>query len=662
MNEFGKSLIDLIEQVQHASFVRCDDLARQNGVSERTVRTRIHRANELLQGIAHINNRRGQGYSLDILDKEQFEKWCSRQKRLLNESNIPSTSQERKAYLLNDLLERADWITLDDLSSLLFVSRKCISRELKDVERHLSQYGLSIEKRPHYGVKVCGEELNRRLCLASAAIKRGCDGSLSYGGQIQRSHRKLLNDVSACISQSIIDENIEIGAVALQNLIVHIAIAILRMRNNCYIPMDAELVGKVKNSAEYVSATRLAKNIQNHFELMLPEEEIAYIAIHLAGKQTISAQETDDIVDSQIWDLVTNMLEEVKRVYHFDFTSDLELRMNLARHLVPLLVRLKFHMNAHNPILHDIRQRFPLAYSMALDSASIIEEQFDKRLVDDEIGYIAMAYAIALEHRKSSLRRKKNILLVCASGMGSAKFLALRFQERFESSINEIHTCDIGHLDRKDLSNIDYIFTTVPIKKKMPVPICEVGNFLDEQDTLLVQTFLDDQKYSNSNADVLHAFKEDLFFPHLTCATKEEIIHLLCKAARDIEEVPPEFEELVLKREKAAETSFGNLVALPHPYTPVSRRTFVAVALLDKPIEWNRHSVQAVFLISIIKNACEDLDVFYREMSNLLTHEKAISQLVADQRFEVLTSLLQTRPKGVFNNQKRGDDWNDLMN
>lgn len=491
MDKRTTNLLSIIECILQSPGVRCEELARQGGVSERTIRNRIQQINDLLKGIVRVVSKRGQGYLLEVFDEPAFEAWCAHQLESAHGGHVPATPRERKAYLVNDLLERTDWITLDDLSEVLFVSRKCISRELRDVERYLATYDLSVEKRPHYGIRVCGGELNRRLCLASVAIEHDGDGPWILDDKIRRSHRKLLNEVAACVSQSVVSDEVEIGAVALQNLVVHVTIAILRMRSGCYMPMDADFVSEVKGSTEYESAERLAEMIQAHFMLELPEEEVAYIAIHLAGKQTISTQGAEGIVDGQVWDLVARMLSEVKRVYRFDFSDDLELRMNLARHLVPLLVRLKFHMSARNPILRDIRSRFPLAYSMALDSASVVSKQVGGDLNDDEIGYIAMAYAIALERRKSSQRRKKNILLVCASGAGSAKLLAIRFQERFGAGINEMRTCDVGHIDREDLSSIDYVFTTVPINKSLPVPVCEVGHFLDERDELVVQRVLD---------------------------------------------------------------------------------------------------------------------------------------------------------------------------
>lgn len=661
MEERKSNLLNLIERIQRVPGISCEELARQLGVSQRTIRNRIHQVNALMQNSAHISSKRGKGYFLSIVDEEGFKAWRSRQDELLCGGHIPTTSQERQSYLLNDLLERTDWITLDDLSSMLFVSRKCVSRELREIEKYLDTYDLTIEKRPHYGIRISGGELNRRLCLASVAIEHYDDCLWAQDDPSRQSHRKLINDVSECINRSIVDEKIELGAMALQNLVIHMTIAILRMQSGCYMPMDAGFVGEIRNAPEFAQARYLANNLESHFNLSLPEEEVAYIAIHLAGKQTVTSQKAENIIDSNVWDLVTKMLEEVKRVYRFDFLDDLELRMNLAKHLVPLLVRLKFHMSARNPILRDIRSRFPLAFSMALDATSVIQEQVNNQLTDDEIGYIAMAFAVALERKKSSQRQKKKILLVCASGAGSARLLAIRFQERFGASINEMRTCDVGHIEREDFSSIDYVFTTVPIKKDLPVPVCEVGHFLDERDALLVQRFLDGQRALGNRTDAQDAFSEDLFFPHVRLTSKQEVLHLLCSASRMRERVPDDFEQLVLQREDAAETSFGNRVALPHPNVPVSDRTFVAVALLDKPIEWNRHPVQAVFLISIIKDARDDLDAFYREMSCLLTDEQSISQLISDQRFEVLIDLLRKEPLDTSRKRQRGDDWSNLL-
>ena len=95
------------------------------------------------------------------------------------------------------------------------------------------------------------------------------------------------------------------------------------------------------------------------------------------------------------------------------------------------------------------------------------------------------------------------------------------------------------------------------------------------------------------------------------------------------------------QRERAAATSFGSMVALPHPYEAVSTRTFVAVALLDEPVDWNGTPVQAVFMICVARDAGADLEAFYRAIGGLLTQQSAIQKLTSDMRFDVLLSELE---------------------
>ena len=93
------------------------------------------------------------------------------------------------------------------------------------------------------------------------------------------------------------------------------------------------------------------------------------------------------------------MVCAVNDEFRFDFSSDLELRMNLARHIGPLGYRLEYHMHMDNPMLPDIKTRFPLAYSMAAGTSQVLERHFGSQPSDEELGYIAMAFALALEQQ-----------------------------------------------------------------------------------------------------------------------------------------------------------------------------------------------------------------------------------------------------------------------
>ena len=46
--------------------------------------------------------------------------------------------------------------------------------------------------------------------------------------------------------------------------------------------------------------------------------------------------------------IVTKMLKKIYEAFNFDFTKDLELRIALIQHLMPLRIRVKFDMKMKN--------------------------------------------------------------------------------------------------------------------------------------------------------------------------------------------------------------------------------------------------------------------------------------------------------------------------
>lgn len=622
-------LIDIIDAHPDIDPV---DLAERFSVSDRSVRTYVRKTNEALGSCAQIEKRRGGGYSLRVLNASAFAALRARDAHV-GQDAVPTTPEARVDYLLNDLLSRADWITVDDLASILFVSRNVITSDLRQVAATLERFGLVLEKRPHYGIRVTGPEMSRRLCLANLTL----DCIIGTGGSAS------LDVIARCVSESLAEEDFQINSAAYQNLLVHIAVAVERIRANCYVPMEPEHLERMRSTPEYLIAKKVAAAVERELTTELPEEEIGYIAIHLAGKQTLYTPGSDAdanlVISDEVWNVVSRMLEMVWNAFHFDFRNDLELRMNLARHIVPLSVRLRYRMRIDNPLLSDIKQRFPVAYSMALESSCILAEEYGNALSEDEVGYIALAFALAIERQKSE-RPRKNILVVCASGQGSARLLEWRYRQEFGTWLDRIETCDVAHVASRDLTGIDYVFTTVPLERKLPVPVREVKCFLDDEDVNRVRRILSGE--AAAAAPLAAYFDERLFLGALDAEDKDGALDALCARVAEVHDVPGDFRALVQRREELAQTCFGNLVAMPHPVTPVTTSTFVAVAVLNHSVSWNGQEVRAVFLVSVSSLRDQKLDAFYRGMARLLTSREAIQKLVSNPDFATLLDVIDT--------------------
>ena len=116
--------------------------------------------------------------------------------------------------------------------------------------------------------------------------------------------------------------------------------------------------------------------------------------------------------------------------------------------------------------------------------------------------------------------------------------------------------------EQYNLSDIDYIFTTVPLHSTAKIPIYEIGNFLDSDDIPQVRKKLE----QGSTEFLRNYYRPELFFAHVTGTTRAEVIQELSHRLAQIYPIPEEaFAQSVLAREELGGTDFGNQVAIPHP-------------------------------------------------------------------------------------------------
>lgn len=635
--------IQIVEIVQNAPGITATEIAECLNVCDRTVRTYIKHANDCLCGIAKIGCASRCGYELTIHDDVAFSQWLNGAEDMGRRIETP---EDRIAFLLNDLLDRTGWVTVDELSGLLYVSRPTVSADLKRVEKHLERFDMYLERKPCYGVRVCGDEMKRRICLADNVVNSLIRSHSE--GPVTPPPAARLDLIAKLVDESLEQCDWTINSLTYQNLLVHIAVAIARIKEGNFVPLDDDLLARLKKTRAFEAAGCLAQKVEAAFDIDLPEAETAYIAIHLVGKQNTAPESIDGrnleedsiVVTDEVWDAVTSMLSVVWDIYHYDLRDDLELRMNLARHIVPLAVRIRYGMRIENPVLGDIRSRYPLAYAMALDSSTVLAEMYGGPLSEDETGYIALSFALALE-RQRTVQARKNILIVCATGHGSARMLEHRYRQQFGMYLDHIYTCDASNVERFDFTKVDYVFTTVPLRSKLPVMVREVSFFLDDSDVRSVVNIL--------SADIPHRRTDDLFaarvptglfFEHLDARNKAEALDVLCGSMVREAGVDPAIRSLVDRREEFVPTAFGNAVAMPHPLEPVCDTTVASVGLLDSPIDWGGKEVSVVILVAISSEQGPGPARFIGALTDFLVNSHEVENLLSMRSREVFLARL----------------------
>lgn len=639
----NRRLWEIVEELSEEEYRTSGYLGERLGISEKTVRTRINELNEEISGHgAQAVSRPRYGYCLEIDDREAWEVFCST--KSVNDS-IPSDSDERIDYLLAMFLNRDAYQKLEDLSEFLYVSPKTLSNEMKKVEYILSRFSLGIERRPHYGMRITGTEFDKRRCILQHFFVR-----VKPFWEIQGDQEKLSMKIADWLKKLSAESKIRFSETAFQDTVLYFYESITRMNRGMYIEDIPGECGQEK--AEEKLAERLFDILKDEIKGKVPCAEIRYAGIYISGKRFIgteSGSSGSNFVMSDKTDLlVMRILDSIYETYHVELRDNLNLRMMLNQHMIPMGIRLKYGIPIEDWQVNEIRDKYVFAYTMAQQAARVISEEYKKEVSENETACLAVYFELAMEEEKSREKKKKNILLVCVSGKASSRMLIYRFRKEFKDYIGSLQVCGMYDFDTYDLTGIDFIFSTVPIYKKVPIPVMEIHDFLEAGEIMAVRRFLEVGEF-----DFLDKFySERYFFTGIDADTREEAIHEICERIQAETALPEGFEESVLQRESFGPTDFGNLTAIPHPCRIMTKETIVAVAVLSKEILWSTQKVRVIILTSLSEEESEDVHKFYDVTAAFLMDKEAVRELIDIPAFERFRQLLRCVDRR--NKNKRG--------
>lgn len=626
-----KELLELLSETEHRT---ASEIGEALGISERTARNRLKELKRALdkEKVASLISQTRYGYHLQVIDRSVYEKFLSELR--ISADDLPQTGKERSDYLLAYLVNQDSYVKMADLCEFLFVSESTLSGSMRFVEQVLNRFHLTLERRPNYGIKVQGSEFDIRKLVEEYFVRS------NYMVLIDKEHQQKEMLYIAEIIQNLFGEyKISISEIAFDAFVSYVYVAQKRMQRGHYIIFDGtQDFGNIELK-EYSFVEALTKALEEKGYAKYNETEKQYLVIYLSGKRIIGNKmenDTNFVIQEKIDLLVIQMLQLIDNEYKIDLRNDFELRMALNQHLVPLDIRLRYNIPYKNPILDEIKKDSSLAYDMAYRTSEVLKSYYKREIPEDEIGYIALIIALALE-RKKDKNHKFSILLICSTGKGTSRLLKYRYQHEFEEYLREIFVCDLLELKNFDFQKVDYVFTTVPIPYTIPRPIVEVGSFLTVSDIQKVTGVL---RKGTCNY-LWKYFTKERFIAGMPGETKEEILDALCDIIYRQEQVEENFRELVYEREGYVQMDYGNMVAIPHPNRLASEYTFVYVVVLDKAVIWVHKPVQVIILTSVGREEDPHRNDFYDATAKLALSENAIETLIAVPKFDVLKMILQ---------------------
>ena len=478
----------LLIMLNEDKVISVKNLAERMNLSKRTVQRELEYLGRALKEY-HVEfcSKTGTGVWLEGAreDRDRLLRHLS-EKDTLDASDRP----ERRKRLILEILKDKTLKKLYYYSELFGVSEATISADLEAAEEWFEPFNLKIIRKPGYGISIEGREKDFRLALR-AFIDENIDTHFIrdiyeekdqalfelVGSKNDKNIYKILNNdlllrVIACIQRIKDRRLLNLTENSYVGLVLHVTIAVNRILKKEILEENQAMVESLGGNDDFCLAGRIVEELCKEFEIEIPEIETAYICLHIKGAKVQQIELDEDSrarVSSQreLLEVVNQMIDRFDPVVAWQLKQDEEFVVHgLAAHLQPTLVRLANNMKIENPLLDQIKRDYAAIFERCRSVAEVIEEHYGYPVPEPEIGYLAIHFGAAMVRLESSreVKRKVNMGVVCASGIGISRLMCSRINRFFNDRIN-LTAYGLNDLSPYVLERTDFFVSTLQLKE-----------------------------------------------------------------------------------------------------------------------------------------------------------------------------------------------------
>lgn len=625
---------------ERKAWMKGRELAIALGVSDRTVRNDIAYINSVLQ-MDLILSQNKKGYQLSDYEKA---------KAIMTSDGIPVLPEERINYILRHLLFRSSELNIFELSELLMVSEATIENDLKEINRiNLeNKRELSISRKAA-SISLLGSEKNKRALL-SELLFRETNKNFFNISKYERYFQNInLGLIQKKLMQAVNNYRIHLNEMAVVNLVIHIAITIDRIKNENILDMDAD-VDRVLGTREFKVAKELCGQLAEEFGVRFPEGDILYISYLILGKSFIKnnyedKQELEGIIDPDIARPTEALIISINREFGINLEEDDNLFIGLCLHIKRMYERIENNVRLRNPLLDELKVKYPFIFEIAVFVSKELYKMTRMVISEDEIGFIALHLGAAFEgFNGNQTTVKRKIALICPTGYTTSRLLMKKLHFLYKEKVDILGPFSFMELGELRKQEPDLILSTVKVEYEEDVTVIKVSPFLDQSDIEKINQNLflyeEDMESIQFLNDIRNFFRKDLFFKNIKFKDEFEAIKYMAKQLCEKGYTPDEYVQFVIEREKISSTSFGNLLAIPHPIVMNAYENVIAVAILQKPVIWGKFKVQLVFMFSLREEDRRKLNDLYKHIIEIVEKPNGVQYLINSKDYDDFISRI----------------------
>lgn len=571
------------------------------------------------------------GTRIVVNDQKKFKQYMTELKVQCDECN-GNYRDDRVFKLLNFLLEQRKSISINKCADTMFVSKSTLMIDLKELDCMLSKYALRLIQSKGY-IWIDGLERDKRICLMDTnyAYLSVLPTNLitdSETGHISFIHNLLINEL--------LQKQYPISDVEFQNLILWLNISIRRISDFFYLN-EEDINDDITHSIEIEIAKNIFERIETKYLLRVPQTEINFLAMYINNHSNFR---NTDYISEELNTFILYALEKIKETYPTDFSHDVNLRMSLALHCVPLISRAKNNVQIKNEMLDYIKQSFPYAFDIATYFSYLLSDRYKCMIKESETAFLAIYFNKSINDY-AVLKGNKRLCIITNLKRSEYFLLEQILYDRFRKYISKITFVSSQDLEELDLDDFDLFFSTEDNKATEIGLATKITFFPDFSELEKIKVRIEEFK---NVEDIIRLFDPNLFF-FKEFSTKEKVQNKLVNTASELYHIENLSKEIEL-REEFGSTYFGNGIAILHPMHLVTNESFIGEIVLKKPIPWDNEGnfVNLVFLVCIQKNNLEAFRA-WDYLSPLLFNNEFKQEVLSVENYQSFKQVLETNLK-----------------
>ncbi|RPK07149.1 hypothetical protein BSBH6_00772 [Bacillus subtilis] len=620
------------------------DFADRVKCSEKTIRNDLKAIEDYLNehSRAQLIRKPGLGVYLNI--EEQERGWLSQQ---LHTEHVPSrqrTDEERMLRIAYDLLINSKPVSAKELAAQHFVNRSSIKKDLYTVEEWMKRFDLTLVSRQRLGLKVEGNERNKRKALARISdLIQNTEFTSQFIKSKFPSHEvdfvmKEIKSLQKKHSLYFTDETFE-------SLLLHTLLMVRRIKMKQPVSLSPKEMAAVKKKKEYQWTLACLQRLEPVFAIRFPEEEAVYLTLHILGGKVRYPLQKEEILENAVLPkVVGHLINRVSELKMLDFHKDQDLINGLNIHLNTVLQRLSYDLSVSNPMLNDIKKMYPYLFHLIIDVLEDINQTFDLHIPEEEAAYLTLHFQAAIERMHRSSETHKKAIIVCHMGIGMSQLLRTKIERKCHQIA--VMAC-IAKADLKDYikkhEDIDLVISTIALEH-VTIPHIVVSPLLEPCDEKKLGAFirqLDEPHLQiQKNFQMLNNTTPFLVFLQQEAEHRYKVIEQLATVLFEKGYVEKEYAVHAVIREKMAATNIGAGIAIPHANAKYIKQSAIAIATLKEPLDWGNEKVSLVFMLAV-KNEDQNMTKqLFSELSYMSEQPAFVQKLTKETNVMTFLSYL----------------------